>query len=325
MAFSLLYRHSWVAVAQTWECPHCDVGGGFDEVLEPNQEPGEGEYASEVHSAFVTHIERISITSDIGGWEPPSFHENLAAEIIKGWRGFQKSAKEQLDANHPIRERLDSDHAGAVNDAFFLWQKEFFEQGGELPPDGAGADSSEAMHGNTTWPELNALPEYTRLRRIVEKLSRRYLERSGMTRGAAQNLSYSIFNWAAVHSSGEFHGSHTHVGEFHVGVFYAQVGDGAGKIRFGDPRGQNPPFGRYMIHSPRSGELVLFPSWLSHMATVSSPRHQLQDGENPLRVAISFNIGPPEGPLPCARFFSDPTAEMSFTRKSRIDLKEWDL
>lgn len=310
--------------AQKWNCGHCDVGPGFEEVLEPQRPLEEGSYASTVHAAFITHIERISITSDIGGWEPPSFNRNLASEIIKGWRGFQRQAGEDLPDDHPVKNRLQSDHAGALNDAFFQYQKEFFEKGGVM--EAGNSQAAEDLQENTTWPELNALPEYRRLRRIVEKLSRRYLRRSGMKPDSIKNLSYSIFNWAAVHSSGEFHGPHTHVGEYHVGVFYAQVGDGAGKIRFGDPRGQNPPFARSMIHSPKAGELVLFPSWLSHMATVSHPRASIpQEGDEPLRVAISFNIGPREGPLPCSQFFSDPTANMRFQRSSPIDLEEWGL
>merc|ERR1712187_570005 len=149
---------------------------------------------------------------------------------------------------------------------------------------------------------MNGLPEYHRLRKIVEKLSRRYLTRSGMTAATAAALHYSLFNWAAVHGPGEFHGPHTHVGEYHVGVFYAQAGESAGKLRFGDPRGHSPPFGRSFFHTPRSGDLVFFPSWLSHMATVTSPASDLPkeaDGEDPLRVVFSFNIGPVQGPLPC--------------------------
>merc|ERR1712014_364517 len=111
----------------------------------------------------------------------------------------------------------------------------------------------------------------------------------------ANNLEYSIFNWAAVHGPGEFHGPHTHVGEYHVGVFYAQAGKEAGKIMFGDPRGQNPPFGHKYIHTVRSGDLIFFPSWLSHMATVTAPSssHYASNNseEEPYRVIFSFNIG----------------------------------
>merc|ERR1712217_440963 len=95
--------------------------------------------------------------------------------------------------------------------------------------------------------------------------------RSGVVSSVAESLEYSIFNWCSVHGTGEFHGPHTHVGEYHVGVFYAQAGKSAGKLMFADPRGHSPPYGRSFFHTPRSGDLVFFPSWLSHMATVTGP------------------------------------------------------
>merc|ERR1719189_3462735 len=118
---------------------------------------------------------------------------------------------------------------------------------------------------------MNALPEYQRLRRIVDRMSRRYLVRSGVPKEEAKALNVSIFNWVTVQGPGELHGPSTHVGEYHVGVFYAQVGSSAGKLRLSDPRGHSPPFGRSFSHTPRSGDLVFFPSWLSHMTTVTSP------------------------------------------------------
>lgn len=291
---------------------------GFSDIVEPDGPKQEGQLTSDVHALWLTHVERFAITDDIGGWMPASFHKNLAKEIIKGWRGFQKQAPEDLPANHPVVVRLQSG-PHALNDAFFIWQKEYFQDEGQLPEDG------EEWKGSTSWPELDELPEYRKLRRIVEKAARRYLEVSGMRRASAQNLSMSIFNWAAVHGSGEFHPAHTHVGEFLAGVFYAQVGDGAGKIQFADPRGSVAPFGHKMVHTPKAGELILFPSWLSHMVTVSHPAESVKQGDQPLRVVVSFNIGPKEGPLPCANFFSDPTAEMHVQRTSPIDLEEWGL
>ncbi|CAK0792828.1 unnamed protein product [Prorocentrum cordatum] len=190
----------------------------------------------------------------------------------------------------------------------------------------SGRMQTPSPEDNSSWPEMCGLPEYNRLRHIVDRLSRRYLERSGVGRATAAALNYSIFNWAAVHGPGEFHGPHTHVGEYHVGVFYAQAGPSAGKLRFSDARGHSPPFGRTYFHTPRSGELVLFPSWLSHMATVTAPASDIRGGgEEPLRVVFSFNIGPVEGPLPCHLWFSDPTGDMRFRRRSPIDPRELEL
>lgn len=320
-----------MATAQTWRCEHCAVGDGFNEFLKPEAPRRSGSFSSDVHVLWPAHVEVIAITSDNGGWEPPSFHERLAREAVRGWRAFQKRIAPTLPKNHPIRRQLEQKHAGALNDAFFHWQKKLFEESGDVSKslkESSGPPATPPPDANSSWPEMNALPEYNRLRRIVEKLSRRYLVRSGMEPSAAQALNYSIFNWAAVHGPGEFHGPHTHVGEYHVGVFYAQAGPAAGKLRFGDPRGHSPPFGRSFFHTPRSGDLVFFPSWLSHMATVTSPMSdlpRLNEGKEPLRVVFSFNIGPVAGPLPCHLWFSDPTGDMRFRRRSPIDPKELDF
>eukprot|EP00929_Paragymnodinium_shiwhaense_P058457 TRINITY_DN29271_c0_g2_i2.p1 TRINITY_DN29271_c0_g2~~TRINITY_DN29271_c0_g2_i2.p1 ORF type:complete len:205 (+),score=2.96 TRINITY_DN29271_c0_g2_i2:734-1348(+) len=186
-------------------------------------------------------------------------------------------------------------------------------------------------HEDTTWPELGKLPEYKRLRDIVSTLARRYLVRAGVHQARAANLTHSLFNWAAVHRIGEFHGPHTHVGEYVVAVFYARNQAGGGRFRLGDPRGQNPPFGRHDFITPRSGELVIFPSWLSHMATVTHETFQgdqqdnITDGMDKLRVIFAFNFGPVYGPLPCHLWFSDPTGDMKFHRQSKIDLEELGL
>uniref|UniRef100_A0A7S4VFC8 Uncharacterized protein n=1 Tax=Alexandrium monilatum TaxID=311494 RepID=A0A7S4VFC8_9DINO len=313
--------------AQRWPCPHCEVGGGFEEFLRPEEgQASVGGFSSDVHVLWPAHVEVIPITSDIGGWEPPSFHRRLAEEAIRGWRMFRSRVVPGLPKHHHLRQQLMQKHAGALNDAFFHWQKKLFEERGDVGRSLAENDGpSQTPHpdANTSWPEMCGLPEYQRLRKIVDRLSRRYLVRSGMHPTAASALNYSIFNWAAVHGPGEFHGPHTHVGEYHVGVFYAQAGPAAGKLRFGDPRGHSPPFARSFFHTPRSGDLVLFPSWLSHMATVTAPSSDVARGEGrePLRVVFSFNIGPVSGPLPCHLWWSDPTGDMRFRRRSPIDVQ----
>lgn len=310
---------------RNWKCLHCNVDQGFDEFLKPEAAVQEGEVASEVHVMWPTHVEVVSTTSDNGGWEPPSFHKRLAQEAVRGWRAFQNKIVPSLKKNHDLRRQMNSGHAGALNDAFFHWQKKLFEDSGDVKKslqENQGPIQTPPPDANSSWPEMNGLPEYQKLRQIVEKLSRRYLQRSGMDPEQVRNLNYSIFNWAAVHGPGEFHGPHTHVGEYHVAVFYAQAGRSAGKLRFGDPRGHSPPFGRSFFHTPRSGDLIIFPSWLNHMATVTSASSDLPaaaEEEDKLRVVFSFNIGPLMGPLPCHLWFSDPTGDMRFSRRSSFD------
>lgn len=315
-------------------CTHCEQGEAFGSLLRDHEAPEQstrasagagGPWVSEVHSLWSTHMEAVPLTSDVGGLEPPSFHRRIAAEAINGWRAFRHKIAPGLPDGHPLKRHLSERHAGALNDAFFHWQKNLFEQHGNFwrSVELRDPDPNNLQKSNTTWPEMEALPEYQRLRTYVNKLSRRYLVRSGIDPKIAYGLNYSLFNWAAVHGPGEFHGPHTHVGEYHVAVFYAAVGPGSGKLRFTDPRGHNPPFGRTMTVTPKSGTLYMFPSWLSHMATVSQASTDIDDSfepkEPPYRVILSFNIGPFEGPLPCHLWWSDPTGDMRFMRRTVID------
>lgn len=304
-------------------CPHCPTESSYRDFLKP--ESTDSGPHSEVHALWSTHVEVIPLTEDIGGWEPASFHQKIAKEAIRGWKRFRDEIGPNLQKGHPLRQFLSQSHAGALNDGFFHWQKRLFEAEGDfgkslamdndMPP-------TPPPDANSSWPEMNSLPEYRKLRKIIEELSRSYLERSGMSHKMARGLNYSLFNWAAIHGPGEFHGPHTHVGEYHVGVFYAQAGPAAGKLRFGDPRGHSPPFGRTMFHTPQSGQLILFPSWLSHMATVTAPASDILNKEKePYRVVYSFNIGPVAGPLPCHLWWSDPTGDMQFKRRSKLDVE----
>lgn len=314
---------AWVDLFDKGNCEHCPTEEAFAEFL--NNESTDTSPHSDVHVMWSTHIEVISLTSDNGGWEPPSFHQRIAKEAISGWKRLRDVIGPNLPKGHHLRKQLAEGHAGALNDAFFVWQKQLFEAEGDFEASlqSDAGPSQPAQGANTSWPEMNALPEYNKLRRIVEYFSRRYLERSGMTSQRSKDVEFSLFNWAAVHGPGEFHGPHTHVGEYLVGVFYAQVGPAAGKIRFGDPRGHSPPFGRTLFHTPKSGDLILFPSWLSHMATVTAPSSDIlnKQQEEPYRVVYSFNIGPREGPLPCSVWWSDPTGDMRFKRRAKLDVE----
>ena len=35
--------------------------------------------------------------------------------------------------------------------------------------------------------------------------------------------SFSVFSWFGMHGNGTFHGAHTHLGEYVVGVYYPRV------------------------------------------------------------------------------------------------------
>jgi uncharacterized protein (TIGR02466 family) len=103
--------------------------------------------------------------------------------------------------------------------------------------------------------------------------------------------------WANVSRGGHFHSLHDHAGSVFSGVYYVSVGrldesfpaEENAAFVVPDPRlgaGMVPapgrPFGRMLRFPPKPGLMLLFPSWLPHMA---NPFHGV--GE---RISISFNV-----------------------------------
>jgi len=317
-----------------WErlCDHCEMGTGFEEFLKPEGMDSGAAYHSDVHVLWPTHIEVVPVTSDIGGWESPTLHKTIAEEALRGWDWFRKKIVPNLPKDHELQKLLSSkrQQSDALSDAFLRWQQLLFQNAGDVaaalsrPGEGGSSTSTVRTATNTSWPGMCAMPEYHRLRKIVERLSVRYLARSGLQSKAAHSLNYSVFNWATVHEAGMQYGPRTSLGDFNVGLFFAQVSSTPGKLRISDPRGHSDPFGRSFDHVPQAGELLLFPSWVSHAVTPELLREKKSASkeERLARVVISFTIGPESGPMPSHLWENDPTGNVGFSRQSPIDPKE---
>lgn len=104
----------------------------------------------------------------------------------------------------------------------------------------------------------------------------------GMDEEQISQRSHTLHAWATVTSNGSYHLSHTHPASLVSGVYYVDVPADAGPILFRDPRGPRPPFDAPLTIHPRSGELLLFPSWLSHEVAPTP-------GAAP-RISIAFNM-----------------------------------
>jgi uncharacterized protein (TIGR02466 family) len=97
--------------------------------------------------------------------------------------------------------------------------------------------------------------------------------------------------WANVSREGDFNRPHIHPGFTWSGVFYVDTGAGlpkedtkaneAGNIEFIDPRPGNHLGPKHVVR-PRAGQVLIFPSWLSHY--VNPYRGP---GE---RISIAFNV-----------------------------------
>lgn len=107
---------------------------------------------------------------------------------------------------------------------------------------------------------------------------------------------FQIVTWMNCGLGQAHNSAHVHPGAELSGVLYVQVPEGSGPIIFRDPRPQAEmallglklgSAGELLLPrhpvQPRTGDLLLFPSWLMH---------QVEPGQNSdqLRIALSFNI-----------------------------------
>jgi uncharacterized protein (TIGR02466 family) len=93
--------------------------------------------------------------------------------------------------------------------------------------------------------------------------------------------------WVNVMPAGVVHSLHLHPTSFISGTYYVEVPRGAGALKVEDPRLSRmmaaPPRQAHVSVPARSGDVVLFESWLRH--EVPPARYA---GE---RISISFNYG----------------------------------
>jgi uncharacterized protein (TIGR02466 family) len=100
--------------------------------------------------------------------------------------------------------------------------------------------------------------------------------------------------WAVVNGPGSSNKLHTHPFNYLSGVFYLQVPPDSGPLVFWDPRPQSdvllpPKKPEESIHisnrvswAPKSNDLILFPSWLSHEVEKNNSTEE--------RIVLSFNL-----------------------------------
>lgn len=121
--------------------------------------------------------------------------------------------------------------------------------------------------------------------------------------GGSAGLAWRIHAWANVNRSGDANARHVHGGAFWSGIFYVDDGGIAGGTALGgglelwDPRGALPLMyaahvklntpggvnaGLAELHYPKTGQLLLFPSWLPHAV------EPYRGSE--VRISIAFNL-----------------------------------
>ena len=140
-----------------------------------------------------------------------------------------------------------------------------------------------------TWPA----PAVKTLREWIIEGFRRATKRTGGDQSYEGRL--QITCWANVNGPGHSNDIHNHPQCAWSGVYYVDAGmpkpdeEKSGFLHFLDPRAGagmvEDPFGRFgkgREFKPRSGQMILFPSWLLH-----GVRPYRGEGE---RISIAFNI-----------------------------------
>jgi uncharacterized protein (TIGR02466 family) len=173
------------------------------------------------------------------------------------------------------------------------------------------ATSDGVRHSNLTgWQSSHDFPQWSGqpgqiLMAAVQEVADRFT--SVMMDGQLQRttLDWKISAWANVNRKGDANALHYHPGCYWSAVFYVDDGgidgreDMGGAIEFVDPRGALPlmyaPTVKMAVSQcttaglgeqifPRTGLLVMFPSWLGHRVTAYHG-----DGER-ISVAINFSV-----------------------------------
>lgn len=163
--------------------------------------------------------------------------------------------------------------------------------------DDAGHDWSEenAYFGYTSYASLDDLPArasaFAALRERLASLAEEALDALGYELGGRKLVMDSL--WVNVLEPGGQHSGHIHPNSVLSGTYYVEVPDGAGAIKFEDPRlamMMNTPtqrkdvsdlLKRFFYVTPKVGQVLMWESWLRHEV-------MLNLAETP-RISISFN------------------------------------
>lgn len=156
---------------------------------------------------------------------------------------------------------------------------------------------TEGYPGYTSYASLDDLPE-----RFAEfGALKKHLDKAASAFAKAQHWDMEGFSlvldamWVNILGEGGHHSGHIHPGSVISGTFYVRVPDGAGRIKFEDPRltmmmaapqlTEDAPEDarRFVYINPAEGQCLLWESWL---------RHEVMPGETEeARISISFNYG----------------------------------
>ena len=163
--------------------------------------------------------------------------------------------------------------------------------------DHAGHDwcEREGYPGYTSYASLDDLPTrapaFSNLVTVLDKMAHEFAERLHWDLGKARLQCDSL--WINILGEGGHHSGHIHPNSVISGTCYITMPEGAGRIKYEDPRlpmmmaaprlKPDAPSDAQRFHyiAPAPGEVLMWESWLRHEVMTS----QSEDA----RISISFN------------------------------------
>jgi len=132
------------------------------------------------------------------------------------------------------------------------------------------------------WTFLLESTEFKQVAQVLQLAADVFLQVIGQPEDAIKNRSKEIGAWATVHHHCQAHLAHTHPDNMLSAVYYVRMPSVAGKLVLEDPRGPRPPFDNRMYIRPNEGDIILFPSWLTHYVSPTAGSEE--------RISIAFNL-----------------------------------
>ena len=156
---------------------------------------------------------------------------------------------------------------------------------------------AEGYDGYTSYASLDDLPErfpeFAELKKHLDKAAAAFAKAHHWDmEGLALSLDAI---WVNILGEGGHHSGHIHPGSVISGTYYVAVPEGAGRIKYEDPRlammmaapqlrDDAPEEARRFVYvQPREGHCLLWESWLRHEVMPSRTEEA--------RISVSFNYG----------------------------------
>lgn len=162
------------------------------------------------------------------------------------------------------------------------------------------------------WEALYDSPAFLALQDVIGHLTDYYMEAVSAEQEASPPKHGQIFVWAEVYHQSGFASPHSHIGALTTGTFFAQVPRGTSqRLTFEDPRGINPPFGKTATELLVQGDVLMWPSWVSHFM---SPQSEVTPS-----VVFNFVTLPPDGAVD---FDKDLTSSYAYFDEKVLNKKQ---